>query len=164
MNSKLGNIVLLVAILLFSACATTPKLNLEGVDKKLGPEKVLTSFASFEGDRVLWGGIIVSSQNLKDSSMLEILAYPLDDNYKPDLNVPALSRFIAVQDKYLETLVYAPGRSITMVAVVEEIKRGKIGEAEYNYPLVKAEQIYLWSNQKESSTRFHFGVGVMMHN
>ena len=154
-----------MAMLLLASCATTPKLQLDNVDKTLTPAKAIADFTSQKDTRVLWGGIIVSSENLKQGSLLEVLAYPLSSNQQPDTQQNPLGRFIVEFPKYLETLDYAAGRIITVVGPLVEIRKGIIGEAEYLYPVITAEQDYLWSsaNQK-SEPNVHFGVGVMIHN
>ena len=160
-------ILLLGVALILSACATTPKFDLLGVDKNITPKQVTNAIDDFRNKGVLWGGVIVNSKNLKQGTMLEVLAYPLNDNLKPLTDNEPLGRFIAVYDSYLETVDYGPGRSITIVGKVSSTTTGMVGETEYTYPELKAEQLHLWSKadlEETGNTRFHFGIGITLHN
>jgi len=156
---------MLVFGLTLSACSTAPKLQLEGVNKALTPVNSLSNFSENKKSKVNWGGIIVNSLNLKEGTVLEVLAYPLNSNYEPNTKKEPLGRFIIEHTEYLETVNYSAGRIITVVGQLIEIRKGSIGEAEYNYPVITAEQLHLWpTDDQKSDTRFHLGVGVMFSN
>lgn len=151
--------------LLLTACAVTPDFDASGVDLKITPQQAAESAAALPGNRALWGGVIIASSNLKQTTQLEILAYPLDDNQKPDTDEEPQGRFIAEQDGYLEGNIYSQGRLLTILGTLQENRTSHIGAAEYIYPVLKVEQLYLWPRRGGSSaTQFHFGVGVMLHN
>ncbi|MDH3901517.1 MAG: Slp family lipoprotein [Gammaproteobacteria bacterium] len=146
--------VLLVALLL-SACASTPTFNTEGVDHSLTPREVTTSLQLATGKHVQWGGIILSTTHLKDSTQVEVLAYPLDANARPQSDDNSLGRFILERAGYLEPATYAEGRLITAVGPVTGTRAGQIGDADYTYPLISARQLILWPPGGE-----HDGVSV----
>ena len=146
--------VLLVALLL-SACASTPAFNTEGVDRSLTPRDVAASPQLAAGKRVQWGGIILSTTHLKDSTQVEVLAYPLDANARPQSDDNSLGRFILERAGYLEPATYAEGRLITAVGPVTGTRAGQIGDADYTYPLISARQLILWPPGGE-----HDGVSV----
>lgn len=144
------------------ACAQLPKFDRSGVDKSLIPTHVASDIKNLKGKAVMWGGTILSGNNLKDATRLEILAYPLDEDGWPERNQKPLGRFFLTQKGYLETADYANGRVITVVGTVSGIKQGKVGESPYTYPIIQSRQLHRWDNiDRKSSTGFHFGVGVM---
>ena len=49
-----------------------------------------------ESAPVEWGGVIVSLENLSNTTELEIIAYPLTHSGQPDTDEPPEGRFIAV--------------------------------------------------------------------
>jgi len=154
-----------VAVALLSACATTPPFDLKNVNTALTPNEAIAQLDTLRGSRVLWGGVIVNSKNLEKGTQLEILAYPLNDHYRPRLDREPLGRFIIEHGGYLETVDYAPGRELSLTATLTGTKEGKIDEASYIYPAVASEQIHLWPKGGGSGEpQFHFGVGVMFHN
>lgn len=154
-----------VSALLLSSCATTPPLNLQDVDTAITPGNATAQIETLRGKKVLWGGIIVSSRNLQNTTQFEILAYPLDSNRRPLNEREPLGRFIADHNGYLETVDYAPGRELTMTGTLAAVKEGKIDESAYHYPAINVEQLRLWPKSRANAEpRINFGFGVMFHN
>ena len=88
----------------------------------------------------------------------------LDGDNRPDTEARPTGRFLAEREGYLETVNYAPGRLVTVVGPVTETRRGRIGETEYEYPVVAARRIQLWQPARrysEPQVRFGVGVGVI---
>ena len=52
--------------------------------------------------RVEWGGTIIAVSNQRDSTELEVLAYPLTADGRPDVAAPSSGRFVAVRPGFLE--------------------------------------------------------------
>lgn len=158
-------ITLLFTALTLSACATSPKFDTSDIDASINPKRAVDEIKTLQNIPVLWGGIIIASNNLKDLTQLEILAYPLDINQRPDIEQSPLGRFLANQEGYLETTDFAQGRLITVRGTLKDKQIGRIGESEYVYPVVKINQLHLWKKQSEfSEPRIQFGIGVMFHN
>jgi outer membrane lipoprotein len=155
---------LLFAALLLSACASAPEFDTRDTEPALTPPEAVENATALKGKKVVWGGAIINSTNLKDMTRLEVLAYPLDGDYYPQRDKTAYGRFLLIKEGYLETLDYAPGRLVTVSGTLEGIRKSKLDESEYTYPLVRAEKIHLWSKNGKSATQFHFGIGVMFRN
>jgi outer membrane lipoprotein len=51
---------------------------------------------------------------------------------------------------------------VTVVGAVTGNRTGKVGEAQYIYPVVFASRLYLWppETQHSSDPQFHFGIGI----
>lgn len=154
----------LFSLALAAGCASVPHtLDTSGVNPLLTPGKVLSDPVAARGNKVLWGGVIVASRNLKDVTQLEVLAHPLDEHSgRPDTAAPARERFLALQAGYLETADYAQGRLLTVVGTVRETREGMVGEAKYVYPVITASQVYLWPKDSGIRTepQIHFGIGI----
>lgn len=154
--------ILLLSSLLLSACATGPKYPTKGVEMSLTPQQAVTEADMQRGKNVLWGGMIVNSTNLDTRTRLEVLAYPLDSNQRPQIDEQPYGRFLLYKEGYLETVDYAAGRRITVLGRITGIQDGKVDESSYTYPVVEADQLYLWSRKEASSEpRVHFGIGVI---
>lgn len=166
LSQRAASIALLALSLALGACASAPfkGASLEGADRNVTPAQVLSNPQAQQGKRVVWGGQIISSQNLAGMTELTILAYPLDARTtQPETGKASLGRFIIQQNGYLETADYAPGRQVSVVGSISGVRQASIGEASYRYPVVQAQQLHLWPRETESSYRgspFHFGVGV----
>jgi outer membrane lipoprotein len=155
----------LFTLLLLGGCSSKPVLPLEGADTELTAQHVAETGEQLIGKRVAWGGVIVSSSNLKEQTLLEVVAYPLNKRLEPLINKQAGHRFLAYRKGYLETVDYAAGRRISVVGRVAGIEQRPLGEHPYTYPAIEVEQLYLWPlepQQSEPSVRF--GIGVMFHN
>ena len=153
----------LVAAMLIalSGCATQPPFQGTEARRGLAPRQVVEDPERYLGQRVLWGGVIVDSENLAGKSRLEVLAYPIDTAQRPEVDASARGRFLVEQAGYLETADFAPGRSITVLGAIRETRTGQVGKASYRYPLVRPDGLHLWPREAGyMSPRFHFGVGV----
>lgn len=157
---------LILASLALAACAGTPPIESEGADAEITPSRAAQQFDSVKGRTVLWGGAILSGKNYEDYTELELLAYPLASDQRPQRSSRPIGRFIARFDGYLELAEYDTGRSLTVVGPVSDTREGSVGETPYTYPVVIAEQRHLWPEDRpqprqDSNVRFHFGLGVI---
>lgn len=147
--------------LLLAACASGPTFESAGVDRALAPRAVAAEPQPAMGQLVLWGGVILSTTNLKDSTQIEVLAYPLDSDERPLRDSDPLGRFILERAGYLEPANYAVGRLVSVVGTVTGVRAGRIGESDYAYPVISARQLYLWPRDSaRDRSRVIFGVGV----
>ena len=157
----------LVAVVL-GGCATGPDFDTTGVREELQPREAVREIDTFRNTRVFWGGVIVNTENLEQGTRLEVVAYPLDSNQKPDLDEPPLGRFLVREDTYLETIDYRQGRLITVLGTLIETQEGMIGETRYTYPVVSSERMHLWPVEPTGGgfvqPRVQFGVGIILSN
>jgi outer membrane lipoprotein len=148
--------------LALAACAPAPIYkNATGAVAAM-PAEVSQSPERYAGNDVIWGGRIVQVQNLSDHSEVELLAYPLDSSQRPKANDSGNGRFIAVMPGYVEPLDYPPGALMTISGKLNGSRAGKVGEANYVFPLVGVGQSHVWTADEMNKGRnnFHFGVGV----
>ena len=115
MNSKL---IFLALVGVLSSCASTPDFDTTQADHSLTPQSVIAEPEHSRGKTALWGGTILDIRNLKDSTHIEVLAYPLNTSYRPLLKSKPLGRFIIQQQGYLEPSTYAQGRVLTVLGKV----------------------------------------------
>ena len=156
--------VLIVLSFIIAACAT-PVLETSRVNRNLTLTLALDAFDNMQGQYALWGGIILSGKNQKNTTELEILAYPLDDYMEPVKDSKSFGRFILVKQGYLELGEYAKGRAVSVVGKLTGKRTGKVGESPYTYPVLEVQQIKIWPEESryyydDSDVRFHFGVGI----
>lgn len=109
---------------------------------------------AYKGKVVLWSGVIISSVNLKEGTMIEVLQKPADMQGKPkDVN-ESEGRFLALYHGYLDVAIYNEGRKVTVAGEVQGKRIQPLGEIDYTYPLISAKEIHLWSVEKEE--RFYY--------
>ncbi len=149
----------LSVVLLLNACTTTGTTNIPAVTPK---SLSLSVDQSVKGQDFTWGGSVLSLKNLKDRSLLEVMAYPLDSNGQPDAGGTPLGRFLADYPGFLEPKEFSSGQLVTVTGPLLGYKDGKVGEADYRYPALQADQIKRWDVQPrhpDNKPRVHFGFG-----
>jgi outer membrane lipoprotein len=161
MIRRTATLITLISILLMLSGCATP-LDVGSADSSVTPREAAQNVSLVKDRKVAWGGTVVNGKNLANNTQFEVLAYPLDSSNRPKTDAGPLGRFIVVHPGYLETADYAPGRSITVVGPVTETRTGKVGEAEYTYPVVAADRVHLWPpiSQAQPEPRIHFGIGI----
>jgi len=154
------NLYLLPALLILSACAASP-LKLDGVNRTINPAMVNTAHP-YTNQRVVWGGMIIKTQPLQQKTQIEVLAFPVDRYGEPDRQTASQGRFLILHQGYLEPADFAPGRWVSVVGAIGQPQMGKVGEADYLFPVILPEQLYLWPLNASSDTQtfFHFGIGI----
>jgi outer membrane lipoprotein len=154
--------LLWLVVLLLSACASGPAFDTGGVDASITPRSAVAELSANTGKSVLWGGVILSTTNLENSTRIELLAYPLDSDQMPLRDRDPLGRFILERPGFLEPASYAEGRMLTVIGKLVRSQQGKVGGSDYVYPVIEARNLYLWPKDSEYNNRsnVHFGIGV----
>jgi len=146
-----------------TSCSTTPEFKTTQVDKSLTPQSVIAEPDRSLNKIALWGGTILDTRNLENSTQIEILGYPLDSSHRPLIDKKPLGRFIILHSGYLEPATYSQGELLSVLGNIGISQKGKIGEKLYTYPVVKAQQLHLWSaSDGRTNTSFHFGIGIRL--
>lgn len=148
--------------LALSACAPAPIYKSAGTAITAAPFQVAESPERFANSDVIWGGRIVQVKNFADHSEVEMLAYPLDASQRPKKNDSGNGRFIAILSGYAEPLDYPAGALMTVSGKLSGSRAGKVGEANYVFPLVSVAQSHVWTPEEMTKGRnnIHFGVGL----
>jgi outer membrane lipoprotein len=152
------------ALLMLAACAPAPIYKTTGAAVTAAPFQVAQTPEQFSGNEVIWGGRIVQVKVFSDHSEIELLAYPLDSSQRPKANDSGNGRFIAVMPGYVEPLDYPSGALMTVDGKLNGSRAGKVGEADYVFPLVGVAQSHVWTteemNKGRNNVRFGVGLGV----
>ena len=145
-----------------AACAPAPIYKATPSSVDATPQQVATSPANFRNMQVVWGGSVISVRNLADSSEIEILAYPLDSSQRPRPKQPAIGRFIAIVQGFVEPMDYPPGSLVTLRGTPDGTRSGEVGQAGYTFPLVHGEAMHRWTpgEMRQGHPNISIGVGV----
>jgi len=155
----------LAAILFLAGCATPRPPELIGASFPTA-QHISRSVRDHRGSRFLWGGTILAIENRADSTVLEILAFPLDGAARPEVAEPPQGRFLAEQPGFLEPREYAPERLVTVSGRLRDVQEGRIGEQAYRFPYLDTETLVLWPKSRTGSATYpdvRVGVGVGSH-
>ena len=166
MRNRLAPLLIRLALPVFllalAACAPAPIYKTAGNTLAATPAQVAQTPEQYSGNAVVWGGRIVHVSNFPDRSEIEILAYPLDSSQRPRANDSGNGRFIAVLRGYAEPLDYPAGALMTIDGKLNGTRAGKVGEADYLFPLIDVAQSHVWTAEEMQKGRsnVHFGLGV----
>jgi outer membrane lipoprotein len=117
-------------------------------DRSITFDKFQAEPSSHKGKTVIFGGLIVQTRNIKTGTLIEIDQKELDYWGKPRRTERIGGRFIVLQPRYLDILVYAPGREITVAGEVAGVEEKSLGQSGVLYPLINAREIKLWPREK----------------
>ena len=153
-------ILLPVLLLGLAACAPAPIYKVAPGTIAATPTQVAQAPEQYAHGQVIWGGRVVDVRNLPDHSEIEILAYPLDSSQRPKFGAGSNGRFIAILPGYAEPMNYPNGAPITIDGQLAGSRAGKVGEADYVFPLVQTAQSHVWTTEEMRSGHPNIGFGV----
>ncbi|HET9835958.1 MAG TPA: Slp family lipoprotein [Rhodanobacteraceae bacterium] len=147
---------------LLAACAPPPIYKPDPSVIAANPAQVAAAPERYGNAQVIWGGRVVTVRNFPDHSEVEMLDYPLDSSQRPRVNETAAGRFIALMPGYVESMDYPEGTLMTLRGTLAGTRAGKVGNADYVFPLVQVAQSHRWTprEMEQGKSHFSFGVGV----
>ena len=145
---------LMSVALFFQGCsyAISPELA-KRADKTIPFETLARDPDPYKGKLVILGGIITQTTPLKKVTLIEVLQKPLDYWGKPRRTDTSGGKFLVYYSSYLDPLVYAPERELTVAAEVEGTRSKALGDIEYSYPLVLSKELKLWPQERPPQYR-----------
>lgn len=146
----MGLRLFIILLLIFTAgCSVIPKDIRRQADRSITIPMVQTAPDAFKGSKVIWGGIILSSKNLADKTVIETLQTPLDRTDRVINEEQSKGRFLIESKTYLDTYLYKPGKEITVAGIIRGITVQKIGEMDYAYPVLEPLHMRVFEPQRE---------------
>ena len=103
---------------------------------------------AYVGKTVLLGGVVVSVENKKEGTWLEVYQTALDREGRPTDTDVSGGRFLALFEGLLDGAVYEQGRRVTIAGVVKGARIMKLGELDYRYPYILVREIHLWKKER----------------
>ncbi|MEW6646104.1 MAG: Slp family lipoprotein [Pseudomonadota bacterium] len=137
-------LLLALVPLALGACATTPLPLREAPEHGPGPDQVRVAPEQYTGTVVRWGGIITAVDNGPADSVVELVSRPLSGNGRPLETDQSEGRFLVHISGFLDPVVYANGRELSVAGRVEGVEQRNIGEYRYSYPVLRAIGHHLW--------------------
>lgn len=154
-------LTLAIAVGALAGCASVPDpLEGEQYTEAFYPEQAVDRSL---GAKVRWGGTVVETRPQPDRTCIEILAHELDRNSRPTLSDDANGRFIACRDEFIDPEIFVKGREVTVVGELSQFQDGKVGEFDYQYPLVTADSVYLWPERADYPAYGYYPYGSLYY-
>ena len=135
---------LLLICLLLSACAGLPSALKDVPVADIPYGQASQSINSYKDASVRWGGVIIDVENEQDSSLVQVLFHPLDSYGRPQLNKPGEGRFVIKSTEFLDPVVYAKDKEVTVAGILAGDIERTIGKRVVRLPLISATAIHLW--------------------
>ena len=134
-----------IVLSLLSGCVHAVSRNvLQEVDREITFSALLNDPIAYKGRVVLLGGVIVSTINKQEGTLLEVYETRLDREGRPTDIDRSEGRFLALYEGFLDSEIYAAGRQVTIAGTVQGEKIQPLGEVEYRYPYLLVKEIHLW--------------------
>src|SRR5512147_3008799 len=143
-NTLIAAAALTVAL---GGCATVPHEIAGENFAAVTPQQAVGQNAS--GQHVRWGGEIINVEPRADSTCFEVLARELYSDARPVRRSDhSDGRFIACGQGFYDPAVYTKGRDLTVTGSISGSEQHKVGEYNYTFPHVSADQVYLWPKRQ----------------
>jgi len=155
MKQFLSVISVLAALSLAGCGSVISKGALVGVDRSADITGVQANPEAFTGRKVVWGGVILSTENLESTTEIECLETPLTYDDMPNEGA-SRGRFIIESKGFLDPNVFKPGLGITVAGTVTGAKTGKIGRMDYLYPVVTPLEIKTFDLTKQAQPPYPY--------
>ena len=154
-------ILFLACVFLLTGCAglqsrdVVPAELAGEVARDLSLARIQADPEQYNGTAVVLGGKIVRTMNRQQETLIEVVQLPLNSQLRPKDVDASQGRFLVRTSKYLDPYIYGQGREITVVGRIAGTRMMKIGEMDYEYLLLQAENIRLWEPEQESVRVYH---------
>jgi outer membrane lipoprotein len=141
--------ILVLVLGFLSGCAHAVSRGvLKEVDRNITFSALIKAPNAYQGKVVLLGGIIVTTINLQEGTLLEVYETRLDREGKPTNTDISEGRFLALYQGFLDSEIYKKGRKVTIAGTVQGEKVQLLGEVEYRYPYLIIKEIHLWEEER----------------
>jgi outer membrane lipoprotein len=142
--------VLLLGLLLAGCASDLPRAIREAPAEDIRPAQALGNPEGVRGAAVRWGGAIAAVENRRDETWLEVVERPLARDGQPRNTDQSGGRFLARVSGFVDPVVYAQGRLITITGNLETPTTRAVGDYPYRYPVVGVTDLYLWPKEPEA--------------
>ncbi len=138
-------VLFVLAVPLATGCAThIPQAIRQAPTDSIAVAEAQRNPTSHVGRPVRWGGTILAVRNQPRATEIELLARPLRAAGEPLDEAAGQGRFLAEIPRFLDPAEYPEGRSLTLRGRLARVETRPVGEYPYRYPVVVAEEWYLW--------------------
>lgn len=141
---RIGILGAVTAVLLGACASVVPETIRTAAPGNVQIAEVRAQPAQYNDAMIRWGGNIISTRNERDHTVLDIVARDLDSDGRPLAEDKSLGRFLVKVHGFLDPAVYKAEREVTVRGRIEGVVEQAIGEYRYTYPVVRADDIYLW--------------------
>lgn len=148
-------LMIIIGLMAITSCAPFPHAIMKEADRKLSIGQVQENPDLYKGKTILWGGVIVTTENRPEETRIVIMQTALDIETRPENLDRSEGRFILKHNGFLDPVIYAQGRLITVAGKVAGKEDLLIGEVRYAYPIIVTGQFVLWEKPTSYPAYFY---------
>ncbi len=141
-------IVFLVALGLASCAATISRQLQKQANTTVSFAELLREPNAYQGQMMILGGYILETNNEPGGSLITVLQAPLGFQHEPKSKDLSQGRFMVKTAEFLDPELYDKGRKVTVGGRVEGAETRPLDNDVYQYPVIGAEELYLWPKLK----------------
>ncbi len=142
LSSRLLGLALLALVLGCAEAQIAPEIRGQAVPVDFA--QLTANPERFLNETVILGGQIIKTMPTPEGTVITVLETKTENLGRPEGPETSRGRFMAVYQGFLDPEVYGAGRQVTVAGQVMGKRVEKLGEVDYAYPLIRAQDIYLW--------------------
>lgn len=139
-----GSFAMIILLAALAACAPMSQDIRRQADESAPFAEIQKNPDKFSGMVVIWGGVIIETTNLKESTVIKVMQTALDIQGRPTEPDRSEGRFIILVGRFLDPDIFKKGRQVTVGGEIAGKETQPIGEIQYIYPVVRAKELKLW--------------------
>ncbi len=151
--------------LFLSSCAGNapfPSSQIQSTDRSVSLDRLIEYPGDYVGKTVILGGVINMVERKGILSRIYVQSYPLGKTYHPDLHRPPKGHFMIVTDQPLRPNLYAPGRTVEVIGVVQNPQEmPNLSGQQEKIPVIRARHLHVRTPSPPPSTGMGLGFGFM---
>ncbi|MFM2590472.1 Slp family lipoprotein [Vibrio sp. TBV020] len=136
-------LILFATVAFLSACSSLPE-NLQSDNPNIVTDYQVWQSNSDTSNELRMGGLIADVQNLNDKTRIEVVNLPIGSSGKPDIGEEPEGRFVAYVEGFADPVTLSKGRLISLIGDSRGREEGKVGEYQYDFPVMDARGYHLW--------------------
>lgn len=136
--------LIILSSLLVGACTAIPE-QLRGEYTSMMPSDATEKDLETP---VRWGGVVLETKPESDFTCFEILSKQLSTSMRPVASDQAGGRYIACKPGFYDPEIFEKGREVTLTGKIIYMDVRKVGEYDYNFPVVDIEFMSLWPKRR----------------
>ena len=148
-----------LSCLLLGACTSLPQGMKDARVVDIPYIQASQNIDSHKDVPVRWGGVIIDVENEENFSLVQVLFYSLNYSGRPQLDEPHGGRFVIKSTEFLDPVVYAKDKEITVVGTLNGDIERTVGKKVLQVPLIQSTATHLWPEYQNNHYGGYGGYG-----
>jgi len=147
----------LFLLLILSACSSTPSVIRDFSAVDIPYQLANQNTDSYQNTPIRWGGTVIEVENEADSSLMQVLYYPLDRDGFPQTSQTGEGRFAVKTSDFLDPAILKKDSKVTVTGKLTGKIERMVGNKLIRIPLITSEAIYLWPKNHDVDRTYGYG-------